>query len=145
MALAELFMADFRACFGSAADATKCCRFSNFLVFKVRQALEEVDRLYPTRSVPVMAWQRLRRAAAAASGASSAEAELWACLHTFSMYVDDGLGGSIDDDLFDVEGAPVLVGDGHHLTRAEMHFEALISTWRDMDSNRRQITSNGPA
>ena len=129
MALEDLFFADFRACFGSAADATKCCRFSNFLVFKVRQALEEVDRRYPTRSAPVLDWQRLRRAAATAAGASSAEAELWACLHTFSMYVDDGLGGSVDDELFDAEGMPVLGGDGVHVSRAEMHFEALISTW----------------
>ena len=129
MALAECFLADFRACFGSAADATKCCRFSNFLVFKVRQALEDADCRHPTRSETVRAWQRSRVEAAAAAGASPAEAELEACLHAFSMYVDDGISGSIDDDLFDAEGRPVLDSSGHHRTRAQMHFEVLIATW----------------
>ena len=129
MALAESFMADFRACFGSAADATKCCRFSNFLVFRVRLALREADRRYPTRSACVRKWQEDRRAAALQAGASPDEAELEACLHAFSMYVDDGIGGSVDDDLFDPEGQPVLDSDGRHRSRAELHFDVLIATW----------------
>jgi hypothetical protein len=129
MALEECMMADYRACFGSAADATKCCRFSNYLVFQVRRALDEADSLHPTRSAGVRGWQQRRRAEAAATGASLEEAELWACLHTFSMYVDDGIGGSIDDDVFDARGEPVLDGEGQQLTRAQLHFEVMLRTW----------------
>ena len=40
-------MLDRRCCFGSAADATKCSRVSNFIAWRVRRALADVDAAHP--------------------------------------------------------------------------------------------------
>ena len=119
------FLVDERCCFGSAADATKCVRVSNLLVHHVRIALRAVDARYPTRDSAVLDWLQQRAEAGREAGASEAEvAERWSCLHAVGMYVDDSAHASIDDLLFDVDGAPVLK-DGVHLRRAEAHFDAM--------------------
>ncbi len=119
------YIVDGRCCFGSAADAAKCTRFSNVLVHEFRRELRAVDAAYPSRDERVLAWLAARRAAGEAAGASEAEiAERWACLHAASMYIDDGSCVSIDDLLFDAAGVP-LMRDGVQVSRAWLHFEAL--------------------
>ena len=116
---------DERCCFGSAADAVKCSRASNFFVHHARRAMKEVDRLHPSRDPAVIAWLHGRREAGVAAGASEDEIdELWACMHSLGMYVDDASTASIDDELYDLEGQPVM-RDGTHLRRADAHFAAV--------------------
>jgi hypothetical protein len=122
------FVVDERCCFGSAADAAKCARISNFLVFHARRAMQAVDAAYPSRDKRVLAWLRRRAAAADAAGVSSAErAERWTCLHAVGMYIDDGSHASIDDALYERDGSP-LVRDGVHVRRADEHFLAFQRT-----------------
>ena len=118
------FIVDERCCFGSAADAAKCSRISNFLVFHARRAMQAIDARYPSQDEGVLAWLAARRAAGEAAGASESDlAELWACLHVVGMYIDDGSHASIDDALYEADGSPVL-RHGVHLHRAQAHFEA---------------------
>ena len=58
-----------------------------------------------------MAWIDERRAAAAAAGCDEAETrERYLSLHSIGVYVDDGSGASIDDDIFVDQGADTLYG-----------------------------------
>ena len=107
------WVVDEREQFGDASAAVKCCRMSNYLAWLVKRAMRAVDEMYPTRDPAVLAWLRERPEV---EGASS--------LGFFGLYVDDGAGGSIDDLLFDVAGAPMLMPCGRHCRRAEMHFAA---------------------
>ena len=119
---------DERCCFGSAADASKCSRISNFLVFHARRAMQAVDTMYPSRDPKVLAWLAARREAGRAAGACESDIdELWACLHAVGMYIDDGSHVSIDDLLFTSEGEPVVV-EGVHVRRADAHFAAFQAT-----------------
>ena len=129
MAVSDGFQLDERCCFGSAADATKCVRVSNFLAWEARAAMQRVDELHPPRDERVLEWLTERRGAAAAAGVTGTPEEArYTALHVFGMYVDDGLGGSIDDALYDIDGAPVLNESGEHVRRATAHFEALRAT-----------------
>ena len=128
MAVEEGFQLDTRCCFGSAADAAKCVRVSNFLTHEALSAMAAIDARYPTRDPRVLEWQARRIQQAADAGLPPASQAAYAALHTFGMYVDDGLGGSIDDLLFDCDGAPVLDSTGQHMRRASAHFEALRET-----------------
>ena len=122
------FVIDERCCFGSAADAAKCARISNFLVFHARRAMQAVDAAYPSRDERVIAWLRQRAIAADAAGATSEErAERWTCLHAVGMYIDDGSHASIDDALYGRDGVP-LMRDGVHVRRADEHFVAFQRT-----------------
>jgi hypothetical protein len=54
------------------------------------------------------------------------------------MYIDDGMGGSADDLVYDADGAP-LVHDGVHVRRAQMHYDIARATvtrygWRSAPS-----------
>jgi len=119
------FVVDERCCFGSAADAAKCTRFSNVLVHAFRRALRAVDEQHPPRDPRVLAWLAERRAAGEAAGASEEEiAEQFATLHVASMYIDDESTLSIDDVIVDAAGTP-LTRDGRAVTRAQLHFEAV--------------------
>ena len=119
------FIFDEVCCFGSAADATKCCRISNFLVHHARQALQAVDAAFPPRDRAVRDWLAARRAAGEAAGFSDKEVtERFACLHALGMYIDDAAQVSLDDLLYDAAGAPHVV-DGVHVRRADAHFQAL--------------------
>lgn len=124
----DAYLVDDRCCFGSAADAAKCVRVSNFLVHHARQAMQKVDAMFPSRDERVLAWLEQRRTAALRAGASDAEmSESFATLFTVSQYIDDGSHVSIDDLIFDANGNPVLRG-GVHLRRAQLHWEAYIDT-----------------
>ena len=112
---------DGRCCFGDASAATKCARISNYLVFQIRRELERVDAEYPTRDPEWLVWLADRRAAALEAGLP---VERFAVLHWLAMYIDDQMGSSADDLLFDVDGAPVLRADGQQMRRAQAHFEA---------------------
>ena len=125
----EGFVIDERCCFGSAADAVKCSRASNFFVHHARRAMAEVDANYPPCDPQVLEWLEMRRRLGAEAGASSAEiTEIWACLHAVGMYVDDASTMSIDDLLFDQRGTP-LMSDGVHVRRADAHFAAVRATF----------------
>ena len=52
----EGYVVDGRCCFGSAADAAKCTRFSNVLVHEMRRELRAADAAHPTRDPRVLAW-----------------------------------------------------------------------------------------
>jgi hypothetical protein len=119
------YIVDGRCCFGSAADAAKCTRFSNVIVHEIRAELREVDEMYPPRDPRVLSWLEQRREEGRAAGASEQEIELrWACLSVASMYIDDQSTVSLDDALWGIDGAP-LMHDGVHATRADAHFEAV--------------------
>ena len=119
------YMVDERCCFGSAADAVKCCRISSFIVHHARRAMAEVDARYPTRDPRVLAWLEKRRAAAAAAGGDEAD---YTTLYATGMYVDDAANVSIDDDIYTQDGAAVM-RDGKQVTRALLHFEAMRDTF----------------
>ena len=122
------YIVDERCCFGSAADAAKCARISNFLVFHARKAMQAVDAAYPSRDERVLAWLAERAELGRQAGASDEELrECWACLHAVGMYIDDGSHASIDDLLYDTDGEPVL-RDGVHVRRADEHFAAFQRT-----------------
>ena len=70
---ADGVLIDERCCFGSAADATKCCRISDYIVWRARKALHEVDARYPTRDPRVQEWVSQRRRAGIAAGATEDE------------------------------------------------------------------------
>eukprot|EP00900_Chrysochromulina_parva_P015108 jgi/Chrpa1/23599/Chrysochromulina_OHIO_Genome00026630-RA len=126
------FIVDERCCFGSAADATKCARASSLLVHRARRALQRFDAAHPSRDPTVVEWLRQRRAAGEALGCSDVEVnERWACLHALGMYIDDAGLVSIDDDVFDSSGAPVM-RNGVQLTRAWAHFEILKASLAEM-------------
>ena len=120
------FQLDERCCFGSAADASKCSRASNYLAWQTLRALREVDAQYPSRDAGVLAWQQRRRAAGLAAGASPAVLdERWTALHSFGYYIDDGAGASVADLLYSADGAPLL-REGVQLRRSTLHFEAAV-------------------
>ena len=104
---------DGRCCFGDASAAAKCSRISNYLVFQMRAALAAFDADHPTRDAEWMGWAERRRAAG-----------VGAQLYWLSMYVDDGIGSSADDLVFDMSGQAVLGADGVQRRRADCHFEA---------------------
>ena len=123
---------DERCCFGSAADACKCSRFSNFIVYRAKKALAAIDTTYPPRDERVLRWQESRRLAAASCGADDAEiADRWTALHAVGMYIDDESLASIDDDITDVDGSPLLRG-GVQVTRATLHYEAILASMREL-------------
>ena len=116
------FQIDTRCCFGSAADAAKCSRLSNFLAFHMRAAIARVDELYPSVDPAILAWQSRRRCEARAVGATD---YTFTRLGSCSVYIDDGAGVSFDDELVDLAGQPVMK-DGVQLRRATAHFEAAL-------------------
>jgi len=129
---ADGFVVDERCCFGSAADATKCSRFSNLLVYRARKALREFDEAHPSRDQGVLAWLESRARRAEALGCSDDEiAERWATLFALGMYIDDSGIVSIDDLVFDRDGAPVT-RDGVQMRRAMMHFEVLKASMHEL-------------
>jgi hypothetical protein len=118
------FQLDERCCFGSAADATKCSRISNYLAWQTLKALQRVDAQYPPSDSRVIEWLARRRAAALSAGASEDEiTERWCSLHAFGLYIDDAAAASISDLLTHYDGSPVM-RDGQQLRRAQLHFEA---------------------
>ena len=121
------FQVDERCCFGSAADAVKCSRLSNFIAWRVRRALRAVDESFPPQSESVLNWLAERRAAAAAAGANAEEeAESFTSLFSFGIYIDDAAASSIDDAIYDGDGSP-LMRDGIHIHRAQLHWEAALA------------------
>ena len=117
------FQIDTRCCFGSAADAAKCSRLSNFLAHEMRQAIERVDARYPTRDARILAWEARRTAEARSAGLP---VRSYRSLSSSAVYIDDAMGVSFDDQLFERDGTPVL-RDGVPLTRATAHFEAALA------------------
>ena len=121
------FQIDERCCFGSAADAVKCSRVSNFIAWRIRRALAAVDARYPTRSARVLEWQAERRAAAAAAGVTSAdELESYTALFSVGIYIDDAAGSSVNDVIIGDDGEP-LWRDGVQLRRARLHWDAALA------------------
>ena len=122
------FIVDPREQFGDASAAVKCVRLSGFIVHHVHNALRQVDAMFPPKEPWVLQWLQGRPTGVPRRSDVS----------FFGMYVDDGAGGSIDDELWEAEsGAPVLgVGPeergkegslrGRHLRRAEMHFDCAL-------------------
>ena len=109
---------DERCCFGDASAATKCARISNFLVERVRCALDAFDEAHPTRDAEWLAWLEARRRLAQQRGARVRD---FARLSWYGQFIDDGLGASADDLVYDVHGSPVLEADGVHRRRATAH------------------------
>ena len=120
MAVPGGFQIDKRACFGSAADAAKCARISNFLAAETRKAFREIDQQYPTRDSRIREWQEARRSARADSSDAATSDDL----AVVGFYIDDAPACSFDDPLFDREGVALWRGD-KHVTRAELKFEAM--------------------
>ena len=127
----EGFVVDEREQFGDASAAVKCCRQSSFLAWLVAKALRQVDIQFPPRDERVREWLKGRRRER--QGAAAGESEVGVC----GIYVDDGGGASIDDALYDVEGAAVVKAgpdarghEGAHrgasMRRAEAHFAAAV-------------------
>ena len=106
------FVVDEREQFGDASAAVKCVRQSGFLAWCVRRAMAAVDAQYPPRDPAVAAWMAERPGV-----------EEGSAVGFFGLYVDDGCGGSLDDELFTSDGSPLMRG-GQHCRRAQLHFEA---------------------
>ena len=123
MVVADGFQVDKRCCFGSAADAAKCARVSNFLAAEARDAFRSIDAQYPTRDPAILRWQEARRKARAGAD----DQDTCADLGVVGFYIDDAPACSFADPLYDLEGHAVMRA-GVHVTRAQMHFEALRAT-----------------
>ena len=115
MAVAGGFQIDERCCFGSAADAVKCVRVSNFLAFHIKKALAAVDERHPPSDPRIVAWLAARRAAAAEA---EEDATAFARCSTVGIYIDDACCCSFADAVCD--------GNGRWTTRAQLHFEAAV-------------------
>ena len=126
---------DGRCCFGDASAATKCARISNYLVFQIRKAVAAFDAEHPTLDPEWLDWQQAR------SGLPGGQTLLaW-----IAMYIDDGIGVSADDLLFDIYGVPVVVW----LTRAGCTVGArqrtstlLVRRWSGTAGGRRRERSS---
>ena len=126
------FVVDPREQFGDASAAVKCVRLTGLIVKEIHREMRIVDEDYPPREGWVLRWLKERPKGIA--GRSD--------LGFFGMFVDDGAGGSIDDDLYRTDGAPVVgIGPdelglegawrGRQLRRSEMHFmHAMIGLHR---------------
>ena len=119
----EGIQVDTRCCFGSAADAAKCCRVSNFLLHHVKAAMEKVDLDFPPVDKKILAWQERRAAIAARDGYAMGR---FTAAGVAAVYIDDGLGVSFDDALIGKDGEAVT-RDGAPLTRATAHFESALA------------------
>ena len=123
------FVVDPREQFGDASAAVKCVRMSGLIVSEVHRALCEVDAMFPPTEEWAIRW--LEGRPPATEGRSR--------LSFFGMFVDDGAGGSIDDELrSSLNGALVRgVGPdekggegawrGRPLRRAEVHFAQSVA------------------
>lgn len=133
LAIEAGFQVDERCCFGSAADATKCSRVTNVIVFYARKAMDAIDETYPTQDPRILAWQAERREHAEAQGFVGSRADR---LGVLGGYIDDLSGCSFADPVVDTHGV-ALLRDGIPVTRATLHFEALIETleWFGHSSN----------
>ena len=120
MAVEGGFQIDERCCFGSAADAVKCVRVSNFIAHHVRLELDAVDRRYPSRDPLIQSW--LERRAEVAAEAEVEAGEFARCSAT-GIYIDDLTAVSFADEVSDAAGVPLL-RNGGPVTRAQLHFEA---------------------
>ena len=126
MAVAGGFQVDERCCFGSAADATKCSRITNFIIHEARRAMAEVDARYPSIDPRIQAWQRRRREALDASTEAST-GEHADALGAAGGYIDDLSGVSFADECVSADGQPLLRA-GTPVRRSTLHFEALVRT-----------------
>ena len=127
VAWSDGFFVDERCCFGSAADAVKCARISNFIAWRLRKALAAVDAAHPPRLASVLEWQAERRAAACKLGVTATEAaERFTALFSLGIYIDDAAASSVDDPIYDADGSPHM-REGVHVHRAQLHWEAALS------------------
>ena len=123
MAREEGIQVDSRCCFGSAADAAKCSRVSNFLLHHVKAAMARVDSDYPPVDEKILAWQDRRAAVATRDGYAR---DRFVAAGVAAVYIDDGLGVSFDDVLVGKDGG-VIMKDGVPLTRATAHFDSALA------------------
>ena len=123
MAREDGIQVDTRCCFGSAADAAKCSRVSNFLHHHVKAAMAQVDFEYPSVDEKILAWQDRRAAVATRDGFAR---DRFTSAGVSAVYIDDGLGVSFDDVLIGRDGG-VVWRDGVPLTRATAHFESALA------------------
>jgi hypothetical protein len=110
------------AALGTPPRLSSACESRTFSCSRSAAALDAFDAAHPTRDASWAAWQQQRRAAAAQRGMSAAAAERQAALHWVAMFVDDQMGGSADDLLFDRAGRPVIGANGLHTRRSTAHF-----------------------
>ena len=123
------FVVDPREQFGDASAAVKCVRMSGLIVSQVHRALCKVDSRFPPAEEWAVRW--LEGRPPAAEGRSQ--------LSFFGMFVDDGAGGSIDDELRESPGGEPVRGvgpdekgkegtwRGRQLRRAEVHFAQAVA------------------
>ena len=120
---------DDRCCFGSAADATKCCRVSNMIVHYARKAMQEFDDAHPSRVESVLEYQRRRRALGVAAGCDEDEIKArWSCLFNLGMFVDDAATASIDDMIYQQNQSKV-----QHAVHQEDSFLMAEKSLEDLD------------
>ena len=133
------FQVDKRCCFGSAADAAKCARVSNVLASEMRKAFRAIDAQYPSRDAAILEWQAARRSARIGC------ADYATCddLGTLGFYIDDAPACSFDDPLFDHAGEAVW-RDGVHVTRAQMHFQAMRDVLRQYGHESKASKEQAP-
>ena len=105
MVTAEGFVVDEREQFGDASAAVKCCRQSSFLAWLVAKALRAVDEEFPPRDARIVAWLGRRREEARLKARldEAVGSEVGFC----GVYVDDGGGASVNDELVSVRGERV--------------------------------------
>lgn len=111
---------DFRCQFGDAAVAVKSIRMSDFIASVMLRRLRDFDVKHPPTDARVVEWQRMRREEARRQGAR--DLSRWDALHAYGQFIDDGGGASIDDEVCQPNGQPLL-WDGQLVERrAEAHY-----------------------
>ena len=125
---------DERCCFGDASAATKCARVTNLVVHETRRRLRDFDAGHPTRDPVWQAFQAERREAAWEAGVFDERRvhDEYTALHWTGAYIDDELGASADDLLFDESGAKLIDEQGAQRRRADLHFEIARDALSDL-------------
>ena len=110
---------DKRVQFGQREAPVLTSRQSNFLVWAMCRELRAFDHAHQPRDAQLLAWRLLRTMLAAAESAEGRAVfeNPISALHFIMMYVDDVGGSTVDDLLYNAEGAPYYMRNDAELDR----------------------------
>ena len=100
---------DKRVQFGQKEAPVLTSRQSNFLVWAIRRELHAFDEAHAPRDAALLAWRLLRELLAEERRPQSERpcfADPWTSLNFVMQYVDDLGAVSVDDFVYDADGAP---------------------------------------
>lgn len=112
---------DFRCQFGDADQCNEQNRHAFHGIWIVRRLMKCLDDFFPSRDPLVLAYI-----------ASRIEEGCDALLGVAFSFFDDVHGASINDPLFLSDDSPLLDAEGRSISRADLHFGAMLSVFTSM-------------